>query len=441
MESAMKFHSTFLFVGMAWMNWFCPGSAAGAPGNSPAENSGVVVQSVARGSESDHVGLHEGDTILGWNRGPISGSIRSPFDLAEVEIEQVPRGTVRLQGIRGTEKFSWTLGPSPLGADVRPVLPDQLLAMYRQAEKLALDGQQMQAAAQWRALARDAKYSWLRAGFLSKAGESLAGAQDWTGVDEAYRSAVQHVKTTQASAAAQLLEKWAAAYEAKKDWTSAARYYRRAWLTNERSNPGSLSVANDLQHLAWIARQQRTLPLVARYATMTYAIRRRQAPGSLVLAVTLDHLAGVAWDKGDLAGVERVELQALSIRSKLLPESREVARVLSNLGAVALQRGDLTKAEGYHRQALAVEQKLAPDSLNVAIMLNNLGLIAADRGDLAEAENLHHRALAIREKLAPDSRDLAMSLGNLGLVAESRGDLTSAEQYGRRALAIEEKLA
>src|SRR3954451_16373185 len=60
--------------------------------------SGVVVELCATGSESEKAGLKKGDRLLMWSRGGAEGELRSPFELAEIEREQRPRGPVTIRG-------------------------------------------------------------------------------------------------------------------------------------------------------------------------------------------------------------------------------------------------------------------------------------------------------------------------------------------------------
>jgi len=70
---------------------------------------GVVADAVKKDSESEKAGLQAGDILLSWSRGAAKGDIESPFDLAEIEVEQAPRGAVTIEGLRATLHAS---GPS-----------------------------------------------------------------------------------------------------------------------------------------------------------------------------------------------------------------------------------------------------------------------------------------------------------------------------------------
>jgi hypothetical protein len=67
-----------------------------------------VIEEISKGSALEKAGLQVGDVILNWERLPnppanpeaASGKIESPFDWMWLEIEQAPRGVVKLSGER-----------------------------------------------------------------------------------------------------------------------------------------------------------------------------------------------------------------------------------------------------------------------------------------------------------------------------------------------------
>src|SRR5215203_1014803 len=69
---------------------------------------GVLIEEIPKESALEKAGLQVGDVILSWERLPnppaspegASGKIDSPFDWMWLEIEQVPRGVVRLSYVR-----------------------------------------------------------------------------------------------------------------------------------------------------------------------------------------------------------------------------------------------------------------------------------------------------------------------------------------------------
>src|ERR1035437_4799692 len=92
---------------------------------------GVVVVGVTKGSEAEKAGLQAGEVILAWSRSDSHGNIESPFDLNEIEIEQGPRGSVLLEGLRGRDKQTWRMGPNDWGLTLLPAFTAAPLAGYQ----------------------------------------------------------------------------------------------------------------------------------------------------------------------------------------------------------------------------------------------------------------------------------------------------------------------
>jgi hypothetical protein len=148
-----------------------------AAGNSVPEElrSGIVVEKVEKNFEGEKAGLKEGDVLLSWSRGEAKGEIVSPFDLMAIEVEQAPRGTVTIQGLRNNEQRSWTLveGDSRIdccGIETRPVLTQNLSALYREGQDLAKSGKVLEAAKRWLAagaIAQKTSTAWLSIWFFS----------------------------------------------------------------------------------------------------------------------------------------------------------------------------------------------------------------------------------------------------------------------------------
>src|SRR5215471_2736642 len=147
-----------------------------SPGQETRARQGVVVENVASGSEGAKAGLQAGDVLLAWSRSGEGGRIESPFDLTDVETEQAPRGPVTVEGRRGTEKQSWTMGPSIWGVKARPDLNATPLRSYEEGQELTRSGKVDEAALVWRKAASQLDSSppgWLRSWFLAQAADKL----------------------------------------------------------------------------------------------------------------------------------------------------------------------------------------------------------------------------------------------------------------------------
>src|SRR5215471_18937788 len=113
------------------------------------QKGGVVVEGIVHNSQAERAGLREGDILLAWTRGDIRGTIESPFDLAEVEIEQAPRGAVTIAGNRRGEWNTWVLGPASWGLQTRPNFSKALLLTYLQGISLEKRGRVNRAVLRW----------------------------------------------------------------------------------------------------------------------------------------------------------------------------------------------------------------------------------------------------------------------------------------------------
>src|SRR5687768_14434954 len=71
--------------------------AAGCRRAAPGLEPGLIVEEVAAGGAAEKAGLRTGDRLLEWEiqgRTGRRGSFREPFEVAEVEVEEGPRGKV-----------------------------------------------------------------------------------------------------------------------------------------------------------------------------------------------------------------------------------------------------------------------------------------------------------------------------------------------------------
>ncbi len=404
---------------------------------------GIVVESIAKYSEGEKAGVQEGDVLLSWSRGDTKGEIESPFDLSNIEIEQVPRGNVTIEGFRGVDKRFWALGPDDWGIKARPNLPQNLLSIYLEGQELAKAGTLNEAPERWRSAALEAQhnsFSLLSVWLFFHSAEQLAEARQWKEADADYQQASQEASGAGPSMAAQLLSAWAVSYEQHDDLADAEACYRQSLQDDQKLGRESLFTATILNSLGGVLRLQSKLAEAKEYSQQAIAIQQRIAPGSLAVAHTLSTLGLIDLSGENLGEADDLERQALAIQEKLAPGSLSTATTLLYSGVAAWYRGDLTKADEYLLQALNIQQKLASGSLMIASTFNNLGVVASYQGDLAEADGYFRRALEIREKLAPGSVAVAGSFNNLGHVAWRRSDLARAESYFTQGLALDQKL-
>ncbi len=406
---------------------------------------GVVVESVRPGWPADKAGIRRGDVLTSWRRAAnppanpseARGDLRTPFDLRQVEVEQLPRGPVRLLAERGNEALAFELPRQGWGITARPRFSGTALATYQKGERSIQAGRIDAGLGSWRKAATELEESGRRA---DAAWLHLRVAEsDRRAARASYDAAVR-----QAQAAndwwllASVYDGYATLLLGRNEFDPAAAAARKALETAELHAPDSLAAADALERLG-IIEEERNNPARARELYVrALAIRQRAAPGSIAVAASLGALGRVAAERDsaeDLCG------RSLTLWENLAPESLGTARVLNDLGELYFYRADLLVARSYFERAAAIRRKLDPGGLDFASSLHWLGNVAWRRGDLAAAEDFHRRALAIRQRLAPESPAVETSLNSLGNVAGTRKDLDSAERYHRQALLIGEKVS
>lgn len=421
-----------------------------SPPEEPLVLPGVVIEEIPKDSALEKAGLQVGDVILSWERLPnppvnpqaSKGELTSYFDWLELEVEQVPRGTVVLRGRRGREPLELRVETGFWEAKVRPVLVQALDEIYLAGKDQVASGNIEAAVAAWRSLAigvagegsRD-----LRAWSALRIGEVWGEKAQWEKAIEAYHEAL---KATEASAVQ--VAAWGAignANERRNEYQQAEKAYSSALDIRQKLNPESLGEAGDLNSLGEVVGDKGDLGLAHGHFSRALEISERLAPQSLIVARTLNNLGVEARLRGDLDLARGLFLRALAIRTQLAPLSSDMAESLNNLGVIAQIKSEFDTAHAYFLQALQIRHQLAPGSLSEASSLNNLGALFSGRGQLDLAGDYYHRALQIREKLAPQSLALATSLNNLGLISKARGELGRAHDYFNQALGIRQQLA
>jgi CHAT domain-containing protein/Tfp pilus assembly protein PilF len=411
-------------------------------GDRPAQlelGKGVVTDAVKKYSEAEKAGLQTGDILLSWSRGETKGDIESPFDLSEIEVEQAPRGPVTFEGLRGTEKRIWVLGPSSWGLHVQANLP---VSLYVEGKKLTAAGKTQEATEYWRSAAqpmRDSQPSWLAPWFLFHAAELLTKARQWKAADPLFQEAIER-SAEESSAKVELLRAWAITFRQRGASENAEKYYRAAANAIPTTRAESLLFASLLDEIGFSLWQRGDSVEAEKQYSRALEIQQKLAPGSLAVTYTLGYLVNSTWTNGDLARSERYVIESLKIQEKLAPGSLAVATSLERLGLLAMARSDLSAANQLYLQALAIQEKLTPGGLELVVTLNNLGIAAERRGDLTTARKYDEQALAIEDKLLePGDPGIARTLTKLSTIAAEQGDIAAADGYLRRVLAIGEQ--
>ncbi len=445
----------------------------GSPASAEAPG-GVVVARVAPGSAAERNGLRPGDRLLRWQQGDAGGTFDSPFDVLEVELERAPRGEVHLSGLRESVPLAVALFPDHWGLEVRPPLPDEVLAIYEGARR-DLTGEDAEAAlADLLGLAEHASVSaalearlWVawetvragidagrlegaRAAALRGAREArehdrreieaqflteLARAlEEWGRLDEALSLLTEALAIRRALApqglavATTLTRRSRVALAQVRDQGQARADLAQATAAFESLAPRSLAQAVVLEVLAF------SLPTTSdcvQTLERALALKETLAPESLAVADALYRLTDLTYDVQ--RRLERAQ-HTQAIRHRLAPGSLEEAASLSILADAERRLGDTRAAEQHERQALAMRERLRPGSLQVAESLRSLGNLLLARGDLAGAEAADLRAIEICETTAPESELLSRLRNNMGYLARLQGDFAAAEAHLNRAL-------
>lgn len=415
-------------------------SRSDAPGESENE---AVVDAVGRGWAADRAGLRPGDVILSWSRGAENGPVRTPFELAQVEINQAPLGRVTLLGSRNGETRAWVLPPGMWSLWARPGLPRSLLALYRQGESRIAAGDFEGGTRQWRSAMEAAlrqndplRASWIEA----RLGREFAGAGRWTEAEQRLEAAVRRLEPSQPAAVVQIVSEW---YEREGSLPvsllAPAEASLRRTLVLEPAE--SISAAWHLAVLADLAGERGDFVGAQEFHRRAYELLKKLAPRSASL---ISNLKGAAMAAGRLGDLERAEAdlrEALRLQRRLDPEGIEISILVDDLGMIAVGEGDLDAAEEHFREARREIERLSPEGLEAAQVGVNLGFVAMRRGELALAEDHLRRSLALRERLIPESFEVAQSFNYLGDLARKRGDFAAADGQYRRALAITGRIA
>lgn len=424
--------------------WLAAGAAA-------AESDEILVAEVVRGLAAEHAGIEVGDALVGWRRSPsppanptpAEGVFDSPFQPAEVEQEQRPRGPVVLFGRRGDQRLQWDMPDSPWGLVARPRLPGQAEHTVAALWPPTPDNIQTMLAATEAALRQadaglpEATTIWLRAQALLL--RLLTDPQ--APLREPPQDIVASLRRVDA-AAAPIQGLWLALALLQADRKLEVGALL-AELEKNTVGPSSTPLIQGLllAALAEMAGQEGQAERAGDLARRALALREANAPGSRALLQSLEQTASALMRTRDVQAALTLYERALGVRATIEPDSPATASTWNMAGLAAEGLADRAKAERYFRKALELRQRLSPDSLDVAWTLSNLARCAVSAGNTEEARDLHQRALAIRERLAPGSGQEADSLDVLAALAEARGDGPAAEALRRRELVVRKAIS
>jgi CHAT domain-containing protein/tetratricopeptide (TPR) repeat protein len=451
---------------------------------------GVVIEQIAPRTSLEIAGLQHGDVILSWERLPnppanpdfVEGEITSPFDWIWMTREQSPRGTIRLEGHRGGQQISFTIGQASWMAEVRPVLSPPAEHLYLEGQRL-LPTQPLEGIEIWEELARAAianreldLAAWLygqicvayiEANHSSKKASALANSQRsaqnsfikaeiWKFLadrldskshaeeaEKSYRAMLKfHTEFSQTSLAAAASQRFLGDFYHRNDrYEESLKTLMEIPKSVARQAPGSIMLASLFNQIGLAHHDLGNLEAALEYYTQSLDILARVASVSTTMADTLINIGIVESDLGDLESAHSFYERALGMYRLLRVEGPDLGALLLNMGSIPHMKGNLDEAAEYYEKSRAILESTQPDGLLHAYTLANLGLISHRKGNLLAAQRYYEQALKVEELIAPESISAAGSLMNLGTLLFDRGDLELAEDLYIRADAIARKAA
>ena len=225
---------------------------------------GIVVENVVKDSDAEKAGLRSGDILLSWARDDLRGLIQTPFDLFLIAGEQLPRGAVRLNGLRGQQKHSWVARQNSFdfglwGIETRPNFPGYLLNRYQVGHAPTTKGRAVQDAEQWRSLALEVEDAnpCLRVWLLYHAAQTLAVAKEPDKAGAFYIEATNKSLDCGHAVVMQLFLGHASTLWAQREFEGAEKYMSAALGESKKLGSDNLVGARILNYLGDLARRER----------------------------------------------------------------------------------------------------------------------------------------------------------------------------------------
>jgi CHAT domain-containing protein/Tfp pilus assembly protein PilF len=423
--------------------------AADAP--CPLSTPGLVIETVTPESAAFRAGLMPGDRLFTWCKASggeggcaARGDLRTPFDWLDLQMEDVQRGGVIVEGTRGSESRRWSLLPTFQGLTLAPLFQGELGRIYQSARDREKAGDPASAARELERAEQLAEGNhcadtavWLQ----MRAAQLHDKARQPSEADSGFQAALEKVRALKSSRVAEHIQmSWSETLMPRGDLARAREQLESALNQEEKEHPESLGVATLLTRLGNVAQRKDDLAEMDRLYRRADDLVARLAPGSGAEAAALNNLAVSEASRANLAQAEQYATRALAIREKLTPESDAIVPSLLTYGSVLYSRGDMAGAEAAFLRAKKILERFQLEGRPMATALHNLGEIAFQRGDDDAAESLFRRELALFEKLDSSGNLLRDGLMGLGQVAVEEGRGEQAAEHWQHALAISERL-
>ena len=407
---------------------------------------GVVLQLVPAESALRDlpIGIFSPFYVTEWQRVDSEGTVlacwpvESAFHWTWLEIEQAPRGGIRLIGKQKGGEVFYDIGPGSWNLRVIPPIADVAAVQGWGFALLMIGGGNLDGAAERLAAiyprARELGVPW-----AEPLGQMLLamGAFEY---DQPGRAAalIDEVLATHDDPYVRVyaLELAAEQRQTLGDLARAAEAQGRALALRRATWGGeTLGVARSQQALAELAFETGRLIEAHALARSALALRRQLAPGSLVEAQSLVQVGAIEVllerlvARAPTIPIGDLE-RALGIFEEQAPTPCVLAVAHTNLGAAYLQRGELERAgELLDRAAEEARTGGCPDQAAIAL---DRGLLAWRRGRLDEAETFLNDV----ENDGTNHRWVIESLYTRGLLAWERGDDHGAREQIEAGLAL-----
>jgi CHAT domain-containing protein/Tfp pilus assembly protein PilF len=422
--------------------------AAGA-----TENSGIILDEVAPGSEIEKAGLRAGDVLRSWERlpsppanpKPAQGVFGSPFDWMWLEVEQAYRGPVDLGGERDGKPRTWHVATGEWNVHfnserrgrsrTRPIFGSKEATLYNQGQIQIRRGQVAEGVTGWSQLAEQIprlQDDPIRCWLLLRVGEVWGETFNWRRAQEAFQQAAGLARSNRTQVF--LWEAIGKSLEYQGRPRNAEESYLAGLAIRLETEPGSLGLARSLHQIASLEMGLGNLDRAKEGFDQVLALRSRWAPGSFLEADSLQSQGMIAAELSDLESAEQYLKRSVAIQERLAPNSFWMAFKLEVLGDVYLARGDLDVAAHHFEKALEIRQRLVPGGESVALALIRFGRLQLNLGKRKEARELFENALAILNRVFPRHSMVGAVLNDLGNTALAAGELDRAESAYRRAL-------
>jgi CHAT domain-containing protein/Flp pilus assembly protein TadD len=353
-----------------------------------------------------------------------------------VEIEQAPRGDVRLLGERGKEKRSWLTEPGLWGGRISPRFQPAMWRWSDEVLKELANGGAIAMASQEPGIpmTRLQATSSLPAWSTLMAARASTENGDPNSTERLYLNALQACDRTRDKLI--VLGLYGGSLSDRKAFGHAEEVFRIDLGLAESSKSGPLSLARAQSNLAvplWQLGKKDEADRLLGAAYNTYFKLAPQAPDLVKL---LRNMGMRAEEKGEIAGSLEFHRKAVNLAIRYFRETDIHADCLIRLGTVERDTGSFKDSMEHLGQALRIRQRLEPKSLKVSNVFNEIGLLHKYSGDLDEALEDFQKGLDIAKSLPNSDLHVAALLNSLSLTAFKLGLWKVAESYSQQAVQI-----